>query len=103
MPFSAGAYRHRTGLMSELRRDGLDFMTPEAANYLAKAREDLSDARQIAGIGLATVAARSAYYAAFHAAEALIVEKIGKIAKSHSGVRTEFARLAKDDREPARP
>jgi predicted nucleotidyltransferase len=24
MPFSAGAYRHRTGLMSELRRDGLD-------------------------------------------------------------------------------
>jgi len=72
-------------------------MTPEAANYLAKAREDLSDARQIAGIGLATVAARSAYYAAFHAAEALIVEKTGKVAKSHSGVRTEFARLAKDD------
>jgi predicted nucleotidyltransferase len=24
MPFSAGAHRHRTGLMSELRRDGLD-------------------------------------------------------------------------------
>jgi hypothetical protein len=35
-------------------------VTPEAAGYLAKAREDLSDARQIAGIGLATVAARSA-------------------------------------------
>jgi hypothetical protein len=27
-------------------------MTPEAASYLATAREDLSDARQIAGIGL---------------------------------------------------
>jgi predicted nucleotidyltransferase len=24
MPFHAGAHRHRTGLMSELRRDGLD-------------------------------------------------------------------------------
>ncbi len=24
MPFSAGAYQHRTGLMSELRRNGLD-------------------------------------------------------------------------------
>jgi len=29
----------------------------------------------------------------FHAAEALIFERTGKIAKTHSGVRTEFARL----------
>jgi uncharacterized protein (UPF0332 family) len=72
-------------------------MTPQAASYLAKAREDLSDARQIAGIGLAKVAARSAYYVTFHAAEALIIEKTGKVAKSHSGVRSEFARLTKDD------
>ena len=57
-------------------------MTPEAESYLAKAREDLSDARQIASIGLAKVAARSAYYAAFHAAEALIVDKTGNVAKS---------------------
>lgn len=35
-------------------------MIPEAASYLAKAWEDLSDARQIAGIGLPKVAARSA-------------------------------------------
>jgi hypothetical protein len=42
-------------------------MKAEAANYLSRAREDLSDARQIAGIGLAKVAARSAYYAAFTA------------------------------------
>ena len=72
-------------------------MKGEAANYLSKAQEDLSDARKIAAIGLAKVAARSAYYAAFHAAEALIVEKTGKVAKSHSGVRSEFARLARDD------
>jgi uncharacterized protein (UPF0332 family) len=37
---------------------------PEAADCLAKAREDLDDARQIIRIGLAKVAARSAYYAA---------------------------------------
>jgi len=71
-------------------------LTPEAADYLAKARGDLSDARKILSIGLATVAARSAYYAAFHAAQALINERTGKVAKSHSGVRSEFSRLAKE-------
>ena len=77
-------------------------MTPEAAQFLEKSRDDLNDARKIASIGLAHVAARSAYYAAFHAAEALIIERTGKVAKTHSGVRTEFARLLKDtstDRE----
>ena len=71
-------------------------MTPEASNYLDKARCDLDEARQIVSIGLATVAARSAYYASFHAAEALIIERTGKIVKTHSGVRAEFARLAQD-------
>jgi hypothetical protein len=33
-------------------------MKGEAANYLSKAQEDLSDARKIAAIGLAKVAAR---------------------------------------------
>jgi uncharacterized protein (UPF0332 family) len=72
---------------------------PEAADYLDKARNDLEDARKIAAIGLSRVAARCAYYAAFHAAEAFIVEITGKIAKTHSGVRAEFARLAKDSTE----
>lgn len=72
-------------------------MKPEATDYLAKAREDLGEARQIIRIGLAKVAARSAYYAAFHAAEALIFERAGRVAKTHKGVRSEFARLTKDD------
>ena len=46
---------------------------------------------------MAAVAARSAYYASFHAAEAYIFEKTGRIAKTHAGVRAEFSRLAKDD------
>lgn len=70
-------------------------MTPEAADYLDKARDSLDEARKIAAIGLARVAARAAYYAAFHTAEAFIVERTGKIAKTHSGVRSEFARLAR--------
>jgi len=66
------------------------------------ARSDLSDARQIIHIKLYKIAARSAYYAAFHAAEALIVEKTGKSAKSHRGVRIQFARLTKDKPPPTR-
>jgi uncharacterized protein (UPF0332 family) len=42
-------------------------------------------------------AARAAYLAGFHAAQALISERTGQIAKSHSGVRSAFARLVKDD------
>lgn len=68
-------------------------MTPEAKDFLDKARDDLNDARKIMGIPLAKVAARTAYYAAFHAAEALITERTGKVAKTHSGVRSEFASL----------
>ena len=68
-------------------------MTPEASASFVRAVRDLEDARRIASIGLARVAARSAYYAIFHAAEALIVARTGKIAKSHSGVRSEFSRL----------
>ena len=62
-------------------------MMPEAADYLEKAQGDLADARKVSGIGLATVAARPAYFAAFHAAEAFIIERSGKVAKTHSGVR----------------
>jgi len=51
-------------------------VTPEAENYLIKAWDDLKDARKIVAIGLATVAARTAYYAAFHAAEAFIIDRM---------------------------
>ena len=71
-------------------------MTPETSDYLDKARDDLDNARKILAIGLAKVAARSAYSAAFHAAKALIFENTGRSPKTHSGVRAEFARLARD-------
>lgn len=70
-------------------------MKAEAADYLAKARATLADAQQIASLPLPHVAARETYLAVFHAAEAYIFEQTGKVAKTHRGVRSEFARLAK--------
>jgi uncharacterized protein (UPF0332 family) len=55
----------------------------------------LADAQQIASLPLPHVAARETYLAVFHAAEAYIFEQTGKVAKTHRGVRSEFARLAK--------
>jgi len=71
-------------------------VTPEAARYLEKARKCLAHARATLGIGLSNDAGRNAYLAAFHAAQAFIFEQTGKIAKTHSGVRSEFARLAEE-------
>jgi uncharacterized protein (UPF0332 family) len=73
-------------------------MKAETADYLAKARATLGDAEQIAGLPLPHIAAREAYYAAYHAAEAYIFEQTGKAATTHRGVRSEFGRLAR--REP---
>ncbi len=77
-------------------------MTPEAEASLIRARRDLDEARMVAALPLARAAARSAYYAAFHAAEAFIVDRSGKIAKTHRGVHSEFARLIKDRAEDDR-
>ncbi len=63
-------------------------MTPEVRAYLDKAAEDLADARKIHAISLYKVAARCAYYVAFHAAEALLLARTGRIAKTHRGVRS---------------
>jgi uncharacterized protein (UPF0332 family) len=73
-------------------------MKAETADYLAKARATLADAQKIAALPLPHVAAREAYYAAFHAAEAYIFEHTGKPATTHRDVRSEFGRLAR--REP---
>lgn len=68
-------------------------MSPEAASHLAVADIELAEAKRAFTHQLTRMAARAAYYAAFRAAEALIVERTGKVAKTHTGVRAEFARL----------
>lgn len=71
---------------------------PESADYLNRARRILQQARAIAAIELPDVAGRTAYLAAYHAAQAFIFDRTGKVTKSHGGARGEFARLAKEDR-----
>ena len=72
-------------------------MTAGAAAHLENARECLTRARVILDAGIAEDAARNAYLAAFHAAQALIAERTGRDAKTHKGVHTAFARLTKDE------
>jgi uncharacterized protein (UPF0332 family) len=73
-------------------------VTPEAEDHLVKAREYLSKARELLEVvHFHDEAARAAYLAGFHAAQALISERTGRIAKTHRGVRNAFARLSKDD------
>lgn len=72
-------------------------MIPDVERSLWRARADLDDARKIAALPIARVAARLAYSAAFHAAEAFIAARTGRIAKTHAGVRSEFNRLIKGE------
>jgi uncharacterized protein (UPF0332 family) len=52
----------------------------------------LTRARAIFAAAIPEDAARDAYLAAFHAAQALIAERTGKSAKTHRGVHIAFAR-----------
>lgn len=72
-------------------------MTPEAGQALKTARRHLADARAVVTLGITYIAGREAYLAAYHAAEAFLHHRTGKIAKTHRGLRTEFARLAQSE------
>ena len=77
-------------------------MKPEARAHLDAARFTLVKAK--AGVqasthepSLAENAARDAYYVAFHAALALIVERTGKEPKRHASVQRQFHQLTRHD------
>lgn len=72
-------------------------MTPETAVFLAQADRALDAAVRIAAVGIPRVAAREAYMAAFHAAQATIFERAGRVVKTHWGVHGIFGQVAKDD------
>lgn len=67
---------------------------PETAAYIGKALQSLKEARIVAANELPDAAGRAAYLAAYHAAQAFVFDTTGKAAKTHRGVRAEFARLA---------
>jgi len=72
-------------------------VTPEAKEHLDKARQCLTRARAIPAAEVGEHAGRNAYLAAFHAAQALIAERMGKDAKTHKGVHAQFARLTRNE------
>ena len=70
-------------------------MTPEAARFLQNADKHLERGHTMLGVQLHDDAARAAYLAAFHAAQAVIFERTGRVVKTHRGVQSEFLRLTK--------
>jgi uncharacterized protein (UPF0332 family) len=69
----------------------------QTAAYLEKSRELLGDAEAIFSVNRHEAAARTAYLAGFHAAQAFIFETNERIYKTHSGMRGEFTRLVRND------
>jgi uncharacterized protein (UPF0332 family) len=72
-------------------------VTPEAERFLQHAEKHLERGHTMLGVQLNDDAARAAYLAAFHAAQAVIFERSGTVVKTHRGVQSEFLRLTKDD------
>ncbi|HJU14979.1 MAG TPA: HEPN domain-containing protein [Stellaceae bacterium] len=73
-------------------------MTPETAEHLARAREHLAKAHNLLDVmHYNDDAGRAAYLAGFHAAQALISERTGQIAKTHEGVNSQFNLLTRGD------
>jgi uncharacterized protein (UPF0332 family) len=72
-------------------------VTPQAAPFIRHANTVLERADVMLRAGQNEDAARTAYLASFHMAQAYIFERTGRSSKTHHGVRREFFRLTKDD------
>jgi len=72
-------------------------LKPETKAYLDKGRQSIARARAMLRIELGEDAGRAAYLAALHAAQALIFERTGRVAKTHRGVHGQFLKLVEDE------
>lgn len=72
-------------------------MSPEASAFLEKAREFLLKAEDMFADDWPDEAGRAAYLAGLHAAQAIIIERTGRVIKRHRGVQNELWRLTKDE------
>jgi len=72
-------------------------LNQESASFLEMAHGHLADARAVAGLPLSHLAAREAYLAGYHAAEALVYARTGRVAKTHRGLRTRFADIVRTE------
>ena len=73
-------------------------MKPESGAFLRQADVLLTRADTTPSAGLNEDAARTAYLACFHVAQAFIYERTEKTAKTHHGVQTEFFRLSRGNK-----
>jgi uncharacterized protein (UPF0332 family) len=64
---------------------------------MKKAREFLLKARDMLADDWPDEAGRAAYLAGLHAAQAVIVERTGRVIKRHRGVHNESRRLTRDE------
>jgi uncharacterized protein (UPF0332 family) len=72
---------------------------PEAAEHLDRAAEYLTKARSLLDVlHYNDEAGRAAYLAALHAAQALIFERTGHVARSHGGINSQFNLQTRGDR-----
>lgn len=62
-----------------------------------KARQAPREAQIVAANDLADAAGRAAYLAAYHAAQAYVFHATERVAKTHGGLRSECARIARAD------
>ena len=69
-------------------------MKPVAADYLGAADRSLAKARIVFDVDVFDEAGRLAYYAMFHAAQALIYERSDRKSKTHKGVSQQFHRIS---------
>jgi uncharacterized protein (UPF0332 family) len=72
-------------------------MKPQSAKFVEQASIVLDRADRMLAAALNEDAARAAYLACFHVAQAYIFERTGKTSKTHKGVQTEFFRLTRED------
>ena len=72
-------------------------MTPEAAGYLGKARELLDEATTALAWVSPMLQAAPPILPGFHAAQAYLSTQSERVPKTHSGLRSEFARRVKDE------
>ena len=72
-------------------------MKPMTSQLLTAATRDLANARSVHAVSIPEQAARLAYYAMFHSAQALIFERTDRLPKTHKGTRAQFHRLARND------
>lgn len=72
-------------------------MKLETTAFLTRSKEFLGRPSALLAQNFSDDAGRAAYLAGFHAAQAFFFEREGISPKTHSGVQTQFARLAKGE------